>query len=130
MSERRSTISRATAETRIELHFVIDGSGASRISTGVGALDHFLTLFARHGLFDLDLRVTMVPGLPPKLTLDIGYRDGTATFAGHLDPQTRRRLGFDYPLERGHGIGQGDVTPAGQVGGCHNHATPRVERAG
>lgn len=57
MSDRRASISRATAETRIELTFTIDGSGASRINTGVGALDHFLTLFARHGLFDLELTV-------------------------------------------------------------------------
>ncbi|HEX5165749.1 MAG TPA: imidazoleglycerol-phosphate dehydratase HisB [Thermomicrobiales bacterium] len=57
MSERRATIARATAETRIHLSFSIDGSGTSRINTGVGALDHFLTLFARHGLFDLDLDV-------------------------------------------------------------------------
>jgi imidazoleglycerol-phosphate dehydratase len=57
MSERRATIARATAETRIKLEFSIDGSGTSRINTGVGALDHFLTLFARHGLFDLDLEV-------------------------------------------------------------------------
>jgi len=55
MSERQATISRATAETRIELRFAIDGSGKSSISTGVGALDHFLTLFSRHGLFDLEL---------------------------------------------------------------------------
>lgn len=57
MSERQATISRATAETRIELGFGIDGSGVSRISTGIGALDHFLTLFARHGLFDLELEI-------------------------------------------------------------------------
>lgn len=57
MSERTATISRATTETRIELSFAIDGSGQSRISTGVGALDHFLTLFARHGLFDLELDI-------------------------------------------------------------------------
>ena len=57
MSERRATVSRATAETRIRLNFAIDGTGSSRISTGVGALDHFLTLFARHGLFDLELDI-------------------------------------------------------------------------
>jgi imidazoleglycerol-phosphate dehydratase len=57
MSERRATIARATAETRIKLEFSIDGSGTSRINTGVGALDHFLTLLVRHGLFDLDLEV-------------------------------------------------------------------------
>lgn len=57
MSERRAVISRATAETRIDLTFSLDGCGKSRINTGVGALDHFLTLFARHGQFDLDLTV-------------------------------------------------------------------------
>ncbi len=57
MSERQATVSRATAETRIALRFAIDGSGISRISTGIGALDHFLTLFARHGLFDLELDI-------------------------------------------------------------------------
>lgn len=57
MPERLATISRATTETRIELSFAIDGAGASRINTGVGALDHFLTLFARHGLFDLALEI-------------------------------------------------------------------------
>lgn len=57
MSERKATISRVTAETRIELTFAIDGTGTSRISTGVGALDHFLTLFTRHGLFDLELDI-------------------------------------------------------------------------
>lgn len=57
MSERQSSISRSTTETRIELRFVIDGTGQSRVSTGVGALDHFLTLFARHGLFDLTVDV-------------------------------------------------------------------------
>lgn len=57
MSERRATISRDTAETRIRLTFAIDGSGVSQINTGVGALDHFLTLFARHGQFDLELDV-------------------------------------------------------------------------
>jgi imidazoleglycerol-phosphate dehydratase len=57
MSDRQASISRATAETRIELTFAIDGSGTSQVNTGVGALDHFLTLFARHGLFDLALTV-------------------------------------------------------------------------
>ncbi len=45
--------SRKTAETRIELSIDLDGSGESTISTGIGFFDHMLTLFARHGLFDL-----------------------------------------------------------------------------
>jgi len=53
MSERRGRITRQTAETRVALDLLLDGNGQSDIRTGVGALDHFLTLFARHGLFDL-----------------------------------------------------------------------------
>ena len=52
---RKATISRTTKETDIELSLVIDGSGVSKISSGNGFLDHMLTLFARHGLFDLDV---------------------------------------------------------------------------
>lgn len=57
MSERRASVERSTAETTITLAFDIDGSGQSTVNTGIGALDHFLTLFARHGLFDLEVGV-------------------------------------------------------------------------
>ena len=50
---RKATISRNTAETKINLTLNLDGTGKSEIATGVGFLDHMLTLFARHGRFDL-----------------------------------------------------------------------------
>ncbi len=53
---RTAGIKRKTAETDIELKLDLDGSGTSDISTGVGFLDHMLTLFARHGNFDLLVR--------------------------------------------------------------------------
>jgi imidazoleglycerol-phosphate dehydratase len=56
MTERTGQISRTTAETSIDLRLTLDGSGQAEIATGVGILDHFLTLFARHGLFDLTVR--------------------------------------------------------------------------
>ncbi len=52
---RKSDISRKTAETDIRLSLTLDGTGKSDIQTGVGFLDHMLTLFARHGAFDLSL---------------------------------------------------------------------------
>ena len=52
---RKSDISRKTAETDIRLTLTLDGTGKSDIQTGVGFLDHMLTLFARHGAFDLSL---------------------------------------------------------------------------
>lgn len=52
-TSRVARIERTTAETAISLELAVDGSGRASIETGIGALDHFLTLFARHGRFDL-----------------------------------------------------------------------------
>lgn len=52
---RTSQIKRKTAETDISLSLNLDGSGKSTVNTGCGFLDHMLTLFARHGRFDLDI---------------------------------------------------------------------------
>ena len=53
---RRSDIRRDTNETKIRLALELDGTGKADIATGVGFLDHMLTLFARHGDFDLTVR--------------------------------------------------------------------------
>jgi imidazoleglycerol-phosphate dehydratase len=55
-SDRSSSISRQTAETKIELKLNLDGTGLNHIHTGVGFLDHMLVLLARHALIDLDVR--------------------------------------------------------------------------
>lgn len=52
---RTSKIERKTAETEIVLELNLDGTGKSQINTGCGFLDHCLTLFAKHGSFDLDV---------------------------------------------------------------------------
>lgn len=52
---RKHEISRDTAETKIKLALDLDGSGEVKTQTKVGFLDHMLTLFASHGLFDLDV---------------------------------------------------------------------------
>lgn len=52
---RSAEINRKTAETDIKLKLDIDGRGNNKIETGCGFLDHMLTLFAKHGRFDLDL---------------------------------------------------------------------------
>ena len=56
LKKRKATISRKTTETKIVGELVIDGTGNTSVSTGIGFLDHMLTLFAFHGLFDLKLR--------------------------------------------------------------------------
>ena len=55
---RTAEIKRKTAETSIHLTLDLDGTGKNSISTGVGFFDHMLTLFARHGLFDLNVEAT------------------------------------------------------------------------
>ena len=52
---RTAEITRRTAETDVRLRLELDGTGESRVSTGCGFLDHMLTLFARHGRFDLEI---------------------------------------------------------------------------
>lgn len=52
---RQAEIVRNTAETEIYLKLDIDGTGKSKIATGCGFLDHMLTLFSRHGRFDLEV---------------------------------------------------------------------------
>ncbi|MBO4343040.1 MAG: imidazoleglycerol-phosphate dehydratase HisB [Clostridia bacterium] len=52
---RKAEIARKTAETDIKITLDLDGSGKSNIDTGCGFLDHMLTLFAKHGKFDLDV---------------------------------------------------------------------------
>ena len=52
---RQAAINRKTAETDVDLTLRLDGVGSYEIDTGVGFLDHMLTLFAKHGRFDLAL---------------------------------------------------------------------------
>jgi len=55
-SSRSAAIRRKTTETEIRGELIIDGTGKTEIKTGIGFLDHMLTLFAFHGLFDLTLK--------------------------------------------------------------------------
>ena len=51
-----ATIQRKTKETNISVNLRIDGSGKYSVSTGIGFLDHMMELFARHGMFDIQLK--------------------------------------------------------------------------
>ena len=57
MSERYAKLVRTTKETDIELELWIDGSGQCNVNTGIGFFDHMLNSFARHGFFDLNVKV-------------------------------------------------------------------------
>ena len=76
---RSAAISRKTAETDISLTLNLDGTGESSVDSGVGFLDHMLTLFARHGRFDLALRCVGDTGVDDHhSTEDIGICLGRA----------------------------------------------------
>jgi imidazoleglycerol-phosphate dehydratase len=53
---RSATVQRKTKETDVQVSLALDGRGQARITTGIPFLDHMLELFARHGLFDLDVQ--------------------------------------------------------------------------
>ena len=56
--ERTAEIKRTTAETDISVKINLDGSGKSSVKTGIPFMDHMLTLFAKHGFFDLEISAT------------------------------------------------------------------------
>ncbi|MBU9728212.1 imidazoleglycerol-phosphate dehydratase HisB [Diplocloster modestus] len=56
MQQRIGRVERNTSETKIKMELNLDGSGKTQIDTGIGFFDHMLNGFARHGLFDLDVK--------------------------------------------------------------------------
>lgn len=78
---RKVTLERNTLETQIRLSLNLDGTGKSEIDTGVGFLDHMLTLFASHGRFDLTVKCTGDTYVDDHHTVeDIGIALGKAFF--------------------------------------------------
>ena len=76
---RTSQITRKTAETDIVLSLCLDGTGKSTVNSGCGFLDHMLTLFAKHGRFDLELTCKGDTQVDDHHTVeDIGIALGTA----------------------------------------------------
>jgi imidazoleglycerol-phosphate dehydratase len=94
---RAATIARKTAETDIEVTLGIDGSGKSTLASGIPFFDHMLTLFARHGLFDLDLKATGDLDVDLHHTVeDAGICLGQALTRAAGDKKGIRRYGHAY----------------------------------
>jgi imidazoleglycerol-phosphate dehydratase len=94
-SKRVATVSRKTAETDISIALAVDGTGASKISTGVGFFDHMLTLFAKHGLFDLTVKAKGDVDVDYHHTVeDVGLVLGQAFKEALGDKVGIRRYGF------------------------------------
>ncbi len=92
---RTSEIKRKTNETDIYLKLNIDGTGKSNINSGCGFLDHMLTLFSRHGSFDLDVSCCGDIEVDYHHTVeDIGIALGQAFSECLGDKRGIRRYGF------------------------------------
>ncbi len=92
---RKVTLSRTTAETDIKLSLSVDGTGVSKIATGVPFFDHMLTLFARHGLFDLEVDCKGDVDVDYHHTVeDVGLVLGDAFKKALGDKKGIRRYGF------------------------------------
>ena len=91
---RAAEINRKTAETDIAMKLNLDGKGESQIDTGVGFLDHMLTLFAKHGRFDLNVQCTGDTYVDDHHTVeDIGIALGQAFAEALGDKKGIRRYG-------------------------------------
>jgi imidazoleglycerol-phosphate dehydratase/histidinol-phosphatase len=100
MSKRVATYSRKTKETDIELTLCLDGTGKTNIDTGVGFFDHMLEGFARHGLFDLELKVVGDLGVDCHHTIeDTALALGECIAKALGDKRGIERYGYSLPMD-------------------------------
>ncbi len=94
---RTAQLSRKTAETDITLKLELDGEGNSIIDTGIGFLDHMLTLFSKHGLINLEIKARGDLQVDAHHTVeDIGIVLGQALRQALGDKSSIRRYGTSY----------------------------------
>lgn len=94
MQARQATIHRKTSETDIELFLCLDGDGNAQVDTGIGFFDHMLKSFAKHGMFDLNLKVTGDLIVDCHHTIeDVGIVLGEAVKKALGDKKSIRRYG-------------------------------------
>ncbi len=99
--DRIAEVTRNTAETRIRVKFNLDGTGQSRLSTGIGFFDHMLDQIARHGMIDLDIEADGDLHIDGHHTVeDVGITLGQAVYQAVGDKKGIRRYGHAYvPLD-------------------------------
>ena len=94
---REAVIERSTSETSIRTRLNLDGTGVSNVHSGIPFFDHMLTLFARHGLFDLDLDAKGDIEVDFHHTVeDAGITLGQAVAKALGEKKGIRRYGFAY----------------------------------
>ena len=98
---RTATVSRDTAETKITVTLNLDGTGQSKLATGIGFFDHMLDQIARHGLIDLDVQCKGDLHIDGHHTVeDVGICIGQAVRQAVGDKKGLTRYGHSYvPLD-------------------------------
>ncbi len=98
---RTAEVTRNTAETKITVKLNLDGTGAAKLSTGIGFFDHMLDQIARHGLIDLDIQANGDLHIDGHHTVeDVGITFGQAVAQAVGDKKGIRRYGHAYvPLD-------------------------------
>ncbi len=101
LAPRAAQVTRNTAETRITVRLDLDGSGKSRLQTGIGFFDHMLDQIARHALIDLDIQADGDLHIDGHHTVeDVGITFGQALHQALGDRKGIRRFGHAYvPLD-------------------------------
>jgi histidinol-phosphate aminotransferase len=110
---REATVLRTTTETALRLTLDLDGSGRTRVETGIGFLDHLLTLLAFHASFDLELRAggdlevdehhtveDVLAALGTGLAQALGTREGVARYGSAIVPMDEARASAAVDLVR------------------------------
>lgn len=93
--KREASVERSTGETTVELRLQLDGSGEADLKTGLPFLEHMLTLWCRHGFFDLQIRAAGdIEVEPHHLVEDIGLCLGKAFYKALGDKSGIGRYGF------------------------------------
>ncbi len=125
---RTADIIRNTTETQIHLTLNLDGSGTSEISTGCGFLNHMLTLFARHGSFDLMVQATGDTDVDDHHTVeDIGIALGLAVRQALGEKRGITRYGsFLLPMDEALILTAVDISGRGHLSYGLNIPTEKV----
>jgi len=110
--ERKANIKRKTNETDISLNLAVDGDGKSEINTGIGFLDHMLTLFAKHGFFDLYVEASGDLEVDGHHTVeDVGIVLGQAIKNALGEKKSIKRYGTSFvPMDETLAMGSVDLS--------------------
>ena len=101
LAPRQAEVSRNTAETKIRVRVNLDGTGQSKLATGIGFFDHMLEQIARHGMIDLEIEAQGDLHIDGHHTVeDVGITLGQAVAKAVGDKKGIRRYGHAYvPLD-------------------------------